>query len=161
MTPSDPSLKSKLLAALRAALHAQLDALTSMVGASRDEATNAESRPENKYDTRALEASYLAAGQGERLADLKQLVAWLDALDDRPATTARLGSFVTVDDGEAEVWMLLAPQGGHELEHGGARVQLVGTASPLGQALVGAEPGDTVTFDAPSGERELDVIGVA
>ena len=81
------------LATVRTTLRAQLAALETMVGASRDEATNAESRPENKYDTRALEASYLAAGQGARLADLKQLVGWIEALSGDPHEPSRARSW--------------------------------------------------------------------
>ncbi|MCB9673957.1 MAG: GreA/GreB family elongation factor [Alphaproteobacteria bacterium] len=158
----DPAAPEKplLLSALREVLHAHLAALAAMIGASRDEATSAESRPENKYDTRALEASYLAAGQGERLAELKQLVGWIDDVGDAVGPVVRLGSFVQVDDGGREAWLFLAPQGGHTIATPVGDVQLVGTGSPLGRALLGAEAGDIPTFDTPSGERELEILEV-
>ena len=33
--------------------------------------------------------------------------------------------------------------------------------SPLGRALIGKQAGDCVTFDAPGGSRELEILAVA
>lgn len=39
------------------------------------EATHEESRPEDKYDTRGLEAAYLASGQAKQAAEAKRAIA--------------------------------------------------------------------------------------
>ena len=51
--------RADLIARVREAVRTDVDAMERMVTMSRDEATSDESRPENKYDTRALEASYV------------------------------------------------------------------------------------------------------
>ena len=56
---------------LLAALDENCAMLESTLNAVVDAATNTESKPENKYDTRALEASYLAGAQQERLNEMK------------------------------------------------------------------------------------------
>ena len=103
--------KHKVHDALRATLEAELSILDAMVTAARDEATSAESRPENKYDTRALEASYLAAGQGERLATLRQLVAWARGLDAAPQSAALPGALLHIQTDAGTRWLVLAPTG--------------------------------------------------
>ncbi len=55
MTNREPP-KPSVYAAFQDSLSHELAVLESMTAAARDEATSAESRPENKYDTRALEA---------------------------------------------------------------------------------------------------------
>ena len=90
--------RAVLIAQIRAQIDAQLAGVAAMTAAARDEATASESRPENQYDTRALEASYLAAGQGQRLAELKALRQWAehlsDAAPDEPVATQ--GCFVAL-----------------------------------------------------------------
>ncbi len=39
-------------------------------------------------------------------------------------------------------------------------VEVMSPGSPLGQALIGASKGDTVTFDAPTGPLNVDVVDV-
>ena len=65
--------KTALLDALRARL---IDRFATIQQAAVDAAagaTHEQARPENKYDTRALEQSYLSAGQSARIAALRDL----------------------------------------------------------------------------------------
>lgn len=39
-------------------------------------------------------------------------------------------------------------------------LDVISPASPLGNALIGAEAGDTVTYDAPGGVLEVEVVGI-
>ena len=159
---STPS-KAEVLVALERLLSDELEALAAQTSAARDEATHAESRPENQYDTRALEASYLAAGQGERLGEVRRLWAWISQQTADPACERAVeGALVGVSIGGAERWVLLAPRGGPEVRVGAARVvvQLVSTDSPLGRAVFGLREGDGAELDTPRGPRELEVVAV-
>ncbi len=51
--------------------------------ASRAEATHEQSKAENKYDTRGLEASYLARGQSKQAAEIQSAIAAFEKLDPR------------------------------------------------------------------------------
>lgn len=153
--------KSRVIDTLRRLLREQLQAVSTMTAAARDEATSAESRPENEYDTRAIEASYLAAGQGQRLSDLRELVDWVDHLEDKAHATVGLGSLVHVRDDGVARWLLLAPQGGSAVESGGVTVQVIGASSPLGAALLHLEPGDEAELETPNGERAIEVVAVS
>src|ERR1700683_5680738 len=48
--------------------------------ASRPEATHESSKAENKYDTRGLEASYLARGQSKQAAEIEAAIAEFEKL---------------------------------------------------------------------------------
>src|SRR5688500_7983704 len=103
--------KTDVVEALRQALRAELAQLGRVTDMARDEATSAESRPENPYDTRALEASYLAAGQGERLTALRQLAAWAEVLGAEPRDAVEAGALAQVALDEVPQWVLFAPRG--------------------------------------------------
>lgn len=153
--------KDRVLTELRRVLNAEVAALAAMNDAARDEATHAESRPENKYDTRALEASYLAAGQGRRLLELGQLAGWADAAGG-PAERCQVGALVVLDEDVAgEQTILLAPAGGVRVVVADTPVTVVSMRSPLGHALAGLEAGDAVQLRSPGGVRELEIVSVA
>jgi transcription elongation GreA/GreB family factor len=131
--------RTRVLATLRAQLDQELATLARMTEMARDEATSAESRPENQYDTRALEASYLAAGQGQRLADLERLIAWVESQHGRTYEQVQAGAIVGLSDGG---WLLMAPRGGIAVRVDGVEVRLVSAVSPLGESLCGLSEGD-------------------
>ena len=54
--------------------------------ASRAEATHEQSKAESKYDTRGLEASYLARGQSRQAAEIEAAITEFEKLDVRPFT---------------------------------------------------------------------------
>ena len=61
--------KRALIRKIVARLTEELEFYFRAAQASRAEATHEQSKAENKYDTRGLEASYLARGQSKQAAD--------------------------------------------------------------------------------------------
>ncbi len=153
--------KARVLDALRAALREELDAVGRGAAMARDEATSAESRPENQYDTRALEASYLAAGQGERLAAARALSGWAEVSTPRPSARVEAGALALLDGPAGERWVLFAPRGGLELAVDGVRLTLISVSSPLGSALAGLGPDDEAEVDSPTGPQTWALVAVA
>lgn len=142
MQPDKHAVREALLAALRE----DVGSLERLHGMALDEATGAESKAENKYDTRSLEASYLAAGQGARLLDLRQLLAAVEGWEVRPAgDAAAVFDLVAVGLNAPGAWLLLAPSGGgRRVRVAGADVLLVTPDAPLGRAVLGARADDEV-----------------
>ncbi|MBX2799250.1 MAG: GreA/GreB family elongation factor [Myxococcales bacterium] len=154
---SDVPTKARVVERFRAAVASDLAALAQVTADARSEATGAESHAEGKYDTRATEASYLAAGQGRRLAALKQLAAWLEHLESATIVEVAVGALVQLHDDRTERWVLVGPVGGPRVEVDGVTVSLISLQSPLGEELDGAEAGDLVEVDSPRGVREMTV----
>src|ERR1700741_1941186 len=63
--------KQKLLQSVITQLEEELGRALAAAKASHEAATAEENRPENQYDTRALEASFLARGQAARISELE------------------------------------------------------------------------------------------
>lgn len=168
MSQHDRLDKVRVLELLRARLEQDLAVVTDAQQRTQSGATHEESRPENDKDTRALEASYLARGQAQRVAELRNaiaLVARMELRDFPPGSGAAVSALIEIEDDERTLCYFLAPAGGGiELALDGgdgvqhrARVRVVTPQSPLGRALLGRGPGDVIDVKTPDGLREYSV----
>ncbi|MCG8602855.1 MAG: hypothetical protein MI807_22105 [Verrucomicrobiales bacterium] len=139
--------KSDIVAIFRSQLSAQYERAISGLKGATEAATGDDTRAEGKYDTRGLEASYLAAGQAEQADELAEALAAFDAFEfpdfdfDDPVAP---GALVETDrDGES-LWFLLTPSGGGMTcaTEEGVAVTTLGPSAPLRQKLLGATAGD-------------------
>ena len=92
-----PLDKAILIQRIVEKLSADLALYTKAAGAARAEATHEQSRAENKYDTRGLEASYLARGQARQVAELEASIQQVRTLPRRafgPTDPIDLGAYV-------------------------------------------------------------------
>jgi hypothetical protein len=137
--------KPELIGCIVARLREEHDRLTAAAHASRADASDDENRAENKYDTRGLEASYLAHGQSRAADESAEAIAQFLALVPRqfsPTDPIGLGALVVLDDGSR---YFLGPRaGGTEITAEGATVMVVTPSSPLGRQLVGRRQGDVL-----------------
>lgn len=141
--------KVTLVESLKTQVQSQYDRALSALAGAAEAATGDDTKAESKYDTRGLEASYLAAGQAEQADELAQAVANLDAAEfpdydfDDPIGP---GALVEAErDGEL-VFYLLAPAGGGITLEGedGESITVLGPAAPLRTQLMGKTSGTTL-----------------
>lgn len=111
-------------------------------------ATDPGSKAEGKYDTRSLEASYLAAGQARQVTELADAVRLFESLSlpdfamDDPIDA---GALVEVEVAGEPSWFLLAPAGGGvSVTHQGREITLLTPSSALYQKLRGLQVGDSL-----------------
>jgi transcription elongation GreA/GreB family factor len=140
----------EVLQALIGHLAAELETLTRAAKASYSAATDPDSRAENKYDTRTLEASYVARGQAQRVAELGAALQQFQALTAAtPGAVVQLGSLISLRTPNDTLHFFLGPAaGGSEVTLGSDSVQVITPASPLGQKLIGKRAGDSIPLNA-------------
>ena len=139
--------KSSVFSAVLTRLRSELEVRRAAADSARAEATSDQSKSENKYDTRGLEASYLARGHALSTAELEADVAVLDGFA-LPVAAAggrvEPGTLVeTAIAGGTDWYFLLPCGGGREVECEGARITVVTPASPMGSKLMGLRAGAT------------------
>jgi len=141
-------MKSALLNQIRVELRARLERLSKAAMEAHAAATDPGSKAEGKYDTRSLEASYLAAGQARQVDELAAAVRTFDALTlpdfdiDDPIDG---GALVEVDlAGEPAVYLLVPTAGGLVISHERGEITLLTPASSLYQKLLGLRVGDSL-----------------
>ena len=143
--------KFQLLTQIRMELRSRLERLSKAAYEAHAAATDPGSKAEGKYDTRSLEASYLAAGQARQVDELAEAGRIFEACD-LPSFTGDdeidAGALVAVELDGANAFFLLVPtSGGMTIKHDGVEITLLTPASGLYQKLLGMRIGESL--DSP------------
>jgi transcription elongation GreA/GreB family factor len=113
---------------------------------SRAEATHEQNKAESKYDTRGLEASYLARGQSKQAAELEASIAEFEKLEVRKFAAGEgigIGALVELETGGETSFYLIGPRaGGTEVVQDKKEVLVITPQSPLGEQLMEKQQGD-------------------
>jgi transcription elongation GreA/GreB family factor len=131
---------------------------------SRAEATHESSKAESKYDTRGLEASYLARGQSKQAAEIEAAIAEFEKLpakkfdDDEPIG---LGALVELETGGENLFYFIGPRaGGTEILHDQKEILVITPQSPLGEQFLGKKSGDKLQLKLGGEIRAAEIINV-
>lgn len=154
--------KKILVEKIRQQLEADLKVLQEAAIATYEAATNEESKPENEYDTRGLEASYLAGAQAKRVGEIEEQLTMLKFLqikkfdDETPLNSTAL---IQVEHEGKTNWLFLLPKGGGlTINVDNMHIQVVTPVSPLGEALVGLMVGDVAIVDRGNKTLQYEII---
>lgn len=141
-------MKSDLLTRIRTDLRAHLDRLSRAAFEAHAAATDPGSKAEGKYDTRSLEASYLAAGQARQVDELAESVRVFETLslpDFEMDDEIDAGALVEVElNGETQFFLLVPASGGLVIVHEGLEVTLLTPDSALYRKLLEMRAGDSL-----------------
>jgi transcription elongation GreA/GreB family factor len=131
---------------------------------SRAEATHESSKAESKYDTRGLEASYLARGQSKQAAELEAAIAEFEKLPlkkfgaDDPID---LGALVELEHGGEKTFYFIGPRaGGTEVLHDKKEILVITPQSPLGDRLMGKKPGELPQLNLGGSSQTAKILSV-
>lgn len=130
------------------------------------EATDEENKAEDQYDTRGLEAAYLAAGQSRQTAETERAIVEFRALDLRkfgPKDPVDLGALVDLQaGGEDPALYFIGPSaGGTEVVHDKRSILVITPQSPLGERLVGRKQGDKLKIRIAGETNEYRLLAVS
>jgi|ERR1043165_5046211 transcription elongation GreA/GreB family factor len=132
--------------------------------ASRAEATHEQSKAESKYDTRGLEASYLARGQSKQAAELEAAIVEFEKLAVRKSVTngaIDVGTLVELEMGGERSFYFIGPRaGGTEVIHDRQEILVITPQSPLGEQLVGRKTGDSLQLKLGGESRAARITRV-
>jgi transcription elongation GreA/GreB family factor len=131
---------------------------------SRAEATHESSKAESKYDTRGLEASYLARGQSRQAAEIAAAIAEFEKLPvkkfgaDDPIG---IGALVELENGGEKFFYFIGPRaGGTEVLHDQKEILVITPQSPLGGQLLGKKAGDSPQLNLGGMRKAAKIICV-
>ena len=156
--------KQALIQKIIAQLVDELESLMKAARAAHAEATHESSKAENKYDTRGLEASYLARGQSKQAAETAQAIKEFEALPTRDFAAGDpidLGALVELKSKNENAFYFIGPRaGGTEIVHDGNEVLVITPQSPLGQQLVDRQQGEKVKLQIAGANNEFRIVSV-
>jgi transcription elongation GreA/GreB family factor len=133
--------------------------------ASHNEATHEQNKAENKYDTRGLEAAYLAGAQARQAAEVEATLADIRKVSARtfaPRDPADVGALVQLVNGKEISWYFLAPRGGGtEVRVGKEELLVLTPQSPLGAQLIGKRQGEKIELKRPGLTNKYVIMSVS
>ena len=156
--------KGHLVRQIIARLSESLGVLEKAARASHAEATHESSKAENKYDTRGLEAAYLARGQSRQAKEILDSIKVYEALclkDFAPDEPIDVTALVELElDGTRSLFFVGPANGGLEIDFGGEEVTVITPQSPLGEQLIGKKVRKRWTAKVGGAARKYEIISV-
>jgi transcription elongation GreA/GreB family factor len=156
--------KRNVIRLVVAQIEKDLAVLIAATKATHGEATDEQNKAENKYDTRALEASYLARGQSRQVIELMRARQEFESLStaDWPSKAGiDAGALLTLRQGNIDTVYLLGPKaGGIEVCHEGTPITVITPQSPLGQRLMGKAEGEFVALPNDPAKTQSQIVRV-
>jgi transcription elongation GreA/GreB family factor len=156
--------KKSLIEHLQKSLEQELALQKASEKATREAATHEESKPENQYDTRALEASYLAGAQSKRIIEMEELLTvyrHTPVKNFAAADPIANSALVEVEFKGRSNFLLLMPKGGGaQVEYEGRKIQVITPSSPLGAAILGLKAGDVAMVENNGQTLEYEILTI-
>ncbi|MCM0083921.1 GreA/GreB family elongation factor [Geomonas sp. Red32] len=155
--------KNSIVEQIVTRLNADLELFFSAAKTAHAAATHAENQPDNKYDTLALESSYLAQGQANRAQEIRLAISvYKQLVLPEPGEPAGIGSLVTIEaaDGSAKTLFIGPLAGGMKIEYQGTELMVITPTSPIGRELMGKDPGDSVEIRTGPRRIEYEIVEV-
>lgn len=143
-----------------------LAAIIQSANEAREAAIHTESKAEDQYDTRGLEASYLAGAQSRRAGELEQLLntfRFVDikefTKDDVIASTALIE--LEGEEGIRSLYLMMPLGGGLSVKWDGKTINVVTPSSPLGETLLKKRVGDQISVEIKGKTKDYDIVKIS
>ncbi len=153
--------KKKLIEDLRAKILAEIESQKEIVLEAKALQTHGDLKSEGKYDTRAIEASYLADAQRKRLEELELDLQMIDEIPVEETKKIQIGALAELGhQGSVRKYFFSPNCGGTLLSLNGDAVLVISVFSPLGNEAIGLEVGDEFFLETPKDRRVYEVLNV-
>lgn len=155
-------MKKQILDELISRARIELAGLEASAKSNRDFATDPEFKAESKYDTRGLEASYLASAEAKRVEELKleiQILEEVDVDQSKKLGEISIGALVELEHAnQKRKYFLIPTAGGTIVKVDEEAVLVVSVFSPIGDALLGLKSGDDFDVETPKETRNYQIL---
>lgn len=157
--------KTALAEAICKQLEIDLAGMKEAARATHEAAVGEESIPENEYDTRALEASYLAGAQAKRALEIERQLNAVRKIEIKKFSDKDpidVTALIEVEhNGKTQMLFLMPGGGGLALSQDGKSINVVTPNSPLGGVLIGNRVGDDAVLEIGSRIQEYEILKIS
>ena len=162
MTPID---KQQGLTRVLQSLKEQLDLLVKSAFEAKEFSTNEESKAENKYDTRGLEASYLAGAQAKRAREVEKILETLKKTKPKvfnsDSSIEGTALIETQINGDEAKWFFFLPNlGGLKVSVNNKTIHTISPESPIGSKLLEKKVGDFFEIKISNNLKEYEILNI-
>jgi len=144
-------------------LNRELQDAEAAAHSAKDLVTADDLKSEGKYDTRAIEASYLASAQNKRVEEIKLDIQMLEEIElpEPPSTIIQLGSLALIKcNGQEKYYFISSTSGGSIIQLDGHSILVISVFSPIGNEALGLQAGESFEVETPKETRIYEIIKV-
>ena len=154
--------KKAVLEFLKDQLQTEFEKVKHAFETSRGHATSQELKSEGKYDTRSIEAGYLAGAQKVRVDELENDIKLLDEIDlSLPNDTVSVGSLVEIEHNNmTRTYFISSTSGGTMIKDGDKVILIISAFSPIGAEVIGLSAGDSFEVEIQGNLREYNLKSI-
>jgi len=135
--------------------------LDEVAQSAKENINSQDMKQESKYDTRAIEASYLQGAQLARLKQIKLDMTFLKSMKLQVSNVVSTGSLVLLRIDNQEMFYFITPVSTLKtIEIEGVNINLVTVSSPFGQGLLNLEVGDDFLLELNDTELLYQVVSI-
>ena len=154
--------KKIILEKLIEKLQLELIEVETAAKSTKDLVTADDLKSEGKYDTRAIEASYLASAQLQRVEEIKTDIQMLKDIEVAQTQKIQMGALALIEyKGNARYYFLTSTSGGTMLTVGENTMLVISVFSPLGNGALGLIAGESFEVETPKEMRLYKIIEVS
>jgi len=143
-------------------LNVELDKAKGAYATSKNLTQDSEFKAESKWDTRSIEAGYLAGAQKVRVDELEMDVKMIEDLGDEKnnkKSTIGIGSLVEINlNGNSKKYFIAPTAGGTMINIDGEVLLVISVFSPIGNAVMDLVGGDSFELEMGGTNREYEVV---
>lgn len=154
-------IRAQLLSQVQAELKAALEAENSAMSLARE----GDIKSDGKYDTRGIEAGYMAQAQAKRVEELKleeQMIEEIPVKEFGLNDEVGLGALVDIEfKGQTRHYFVCSTAGGTMLKVQNKAVLVISVFSPIGDAVMGLKVGEEFELETPQETRHYRVVGIS
>ncbi len=158
-------MKKKIIEELLSKVRAELSALESASKSAKAYVTDGDIKSDGKYDTRGIEAGYLAGAQEKRVEELKLELQMLEEIPIRDFSKGEevgIGSLVDLTfKGQTRRYFIAPTAGGTMLNIDETPILVISTFSPIGDAVFGTTLGEEFELETPQELRLYKVESIS
>jgi len=158
-------MKKKIIEELLLKVRTELSALESASKSAKAYVTDGDIKSDGKYDTRGIEAGYLAGAQEKRVEELKLELQMLEEIPIRDFSKGEevgIGSLVDLTfKGQTRRYFIAPTAGGTMLNIDSTPILVISTFSPIGDAVFGTSLGEEFELETPQELRHYKVEAIS
>ena len=157
--------KKEILKKLIENVQAELKILKAAYDSTHSLMTAPDMKSEGKYDTRGIEAGYLAGAQKVRVSELEGEIGMLEEMNVRelgPGEEVAIGALVELEfNGMVKKYFISPTAGGTMIESNGEAILVISVFSPIGIEVLQLKAGDEFELETKGAPREYKIKSVS
>lgn len=157
--------KLKILSQLIENVRQELEGLKKAYDSTHSLMTADDMKSEGKYDTRGIEAGYLAGAQKVRVEELEHDLQMLEEIKPREFSEneeVAIGALVELElNGHTKKYFVSPTAGGTMLEADGESILVISVFSPIGAEVLQLKAGDDFELETKGSPREYSIKSVS